>query len=151
MTAKLRPGLPNDYLGLSGKMRPDDYREVLAATGVDPYNAMEISWRRSTESWAMICDYEVVGVGGVCPATEEIGTPWALFSDLAMKHWRTILRHVNHLPRSFLKDYKKLMNVVDARNVVSVKWLEKGCGFTIHEAKPFGPQGLPFHLFTMER
>ena len=50
--------------------------------------------------------------------------------------------------KDITKDYSLLINFVDARHGVAIRWL-KWLGFKVFPAKPFGPDKLPFHRFEM--
>jgi hypothetical protein len=50
----------------------------------------------------------------------------------------------------FLEYYPVLENWVDSRYTVAVRWL-KWCGADMEPAKPFGPDGVPFHHFEFRR
>lgn len=77
------------------------------------------------------------------------GAPWML----AVEGVERLSRHLVTLGRrgvaQMLSVHPRLVNHVDARNTISIRWLER-LGFTIEAAAPFGVKGLPFHRFTME-
>ena len=132
-------------------MREHDKQEVNAATRMGLWNAVETSVNLSSYSKTGLVNDELVCMWGVCPISllSSSGSPWMLGTDLIEKKQRVFLRRSKPWLDDIRKDYKYLENFVDARNVLSVKWL-KWLGFEMDEAEPYGIHGEPFHKFTME-
>jgi len=78
-----------------------------------------------------------------------IGVPWLLSSKSLPKHAKAFLRRNKEYIDEELGNFGLLMNYVDARNKVSIRWL-KWLGFSFDEAAPYGMDQRPFHLFKMK-
>lgn len=93
-----------------------------------------------------------VMIGGVAPHPEDptTGVPWGLGTDAVRPNREFFIPAAAKVIKTMLRHFERLENHVDARNTAAVGWLSKA-GFTIHPAEPYGPRGIPFHRFTMER
>lgn len=78
----------------------------------------------------------------------DLGFIWMLGSPEIEKFSCAFLRRNRTYVRAQARKFKRLGNVVDARNSVSIRWLS-WLGFKIYPAVPFGPFNLPFHWFEM--
>lgn len=148
---EIREVQKEDIAVLVKNMREHDKQEVNAATRMGIWNAVETSVTMSTYSKTGLVNDELVCMWGVCPISllSSSGSPWMLGTDLIEKRQRVFLRRSKPWLDDIRKDYRYLENFVDARNVLSVKWL-KWLGFEMDEAEPYGIHGEPFHKFTME-
>jgi hypothetical protein len=148
---ELREVEEGDIAILVRNMREHDKQEVNAATNMGIRNAVKTSVNLSSYSKTGLVNDELVCMWGVCPISllSSSGSPWMLGTDLIEKKQRVFLRRSKPWLNDIRKDYKYLENFVDARNVLSVKWL-KWLGFEMDEAEPYGIHGEPFHKFTME-
>ena len=140
-----------DIAVLVRNMREHDKMEVNAATHMGLRNAVQTSVIMSTYSKTGLVNDELVCMWGVCPISllSGSGSPWMLGTDLITEKQRIFLRRSKPWLADIRKDYRYLENFVDARNVLSIKWL-KWLGFEMDEAEPYGIHGEPFHKFTME-
>ena len=140
-----------DVAVLVRNMREHDIQEVNAATHMGLRNAVQTSVIMSTYSKTGLVNDELVCMWGVCPISllSGSGSPWMLGTDLITEKQRIFLRRSKPWLADIRKDYRYLENFVDARNVLSIKWL-KWLGFEMDEAEPYGIHGEPFHKFTME-
>lgn len=135
---------PGDECELSLRLRQADLREIEAATGQDPVDALREGAEQSVPSCTII-DHTgaIAGMFGATPT----GRVWLLGSDaliqnpLRRQFLRECRRYVDALP------YPLLHNVIDERNTVHVRWL-KWMGFTFIRRLPYGPQHLPFLEFV---
>ena len=93
-------------------------------------------------------DGEPQVIFGIATTDSGIGIPW-MFSTGDLGEWR---KTFHELALRFIAQWSKshpmLVNYVDARNKVSIRWL-RSLGFTIHPATPYGKHGEPFHRFEM--
>ncbi len=71
-------------------------------------------------------------------------------TDLVEKNKTTFLRYSRPMIEVMLAEFSHLENYVDARYKKCIRWL-KWLGFVIHDAVPFGVQGLRFHKFEMRQ
>lgn len=142
----------SDLADLAPRLRAADVEEIRAIANLEPYAALRASFMWSVPSWTGIVGGELVCMFGVTPhwpLARGVGQPWLLGSDAIERHAVAFLRCSRPCLRDMLKAFRRLENFIDARNRVSIRWLE-WLGFTIHPAAPHGPFGLPFHRFTME-
>ena len=148
---EIRDVEPGDIDMLVANMREHDIQEVNAATRMGIENAVKTSVNLSTYSKTGLVNDELVCIWGVCPISllSSSGSPWMLGTDLIKQKQRIFLRRSKPWLDDIRKDYRYLENLVDERNVMSIKWL-KWLGFEMDEAEPYGIHGEPFHKFTME-
>ena len=150
---RLRQATAEDALVLSGNLRPADQDEVYAATGLDVNEAMVQSHRESSLSWVFLSDggepYLICGVAP-CSTYHHVGVPWLLATEEITAHKLITARLSAYCVGMALKEYALLVNWVDARNAVSIRWLEWN-DFYIEEPKPYGHLDYPFHRFWRKR
>ena len=136
---------------LATNLREADFDEVFASTGESPHFAIQEGWEWSIRKWIMLNKHDrAVAVLGVRPQSmfSDIGIPWLLGTEGLNKIKRFFMEASKPIIVEMLKDYKALINYVDARYIKAVRWLN-WCGFEIEDAEPFGAQQLPFHKFSM--
>ena len=145
---EIRPATVADALTLV--LRQADREEVEALTGRDPREALVESVARSASAWAGLADGELVCLFGVVPMTlvGVTGIPWLLGAESVTRYGRPFLRRNRAWLREMRHAFPVLRNVVDARNTVSIRWLE-WLGFTLGTPQPMGVRGLPFIPFEM--
>ena len=145
---EIRPATVEDALALV--LRQADREEVEALTGRDAREALVESVVRSAAAWAGLANGELLCLFGVVPVSlvGVTGIPWLLGSDAVTRYGRPFLRRNRVYLREMLREFPVLRNVVDARNTVSIRWLE-WLGFTLGTPQPMGVRGLPFIPFTM--
>jgi len=151
MTYKVVPTELSHMEELSHTMRPSDVRECWAANHYAPYDALKHSIYHTDKPFTGLYRGSVMciwGVGKVSYLSKE-GIPWMLTSNLVSKHSREFIRRSPGLLKDMQKEAIILINTVDVRNKVSIKWL-KWLGFIIHPPVPFGPDDMLFHPFIME-
>lgn len=132
---------------LVARIRSAD-REEVEALGVTVERAVEHGVRR--HAYAFLADGDVVCIGGLdqaCLFSKE-AHPWMLSSTAMAGNEFFFAKHSRRLIKHWMEHYDKLSNVVDARYISSVRWLE-WCGFTIYPSGPMPPRGVPFHYFEM--
>lgn len=135
-----------------GRLRKADFDEVFAATGEDPDLALVNAWKNSLYRWSIVWRGEVIGVFGLTALSlmGETGVPWLLGTDAMAQIKRQFAIQSRTFIHKMLAVYPVLMNFVDARNTLSIKWL-KWVGFELQPPKPYGVAGMPFHRFEMRR
>ena len=150
--ARLRPPQDGDAEALLANLRAADRTEIEALMGPGKEReALTESMRLSVMSWTATVDDQVTCILGVVPANMLAGqgVPWLLGTPLIDKHRSAFIRLNRIYIPKMLAAFPHLFNIVDARNTKSIAWL-KHMGFTVPPARPTGPQGLPFHLFTLD-
>jgi len=144
----IMPARPGHIREIAARMRAADRDEVFAASGRSPHSALCFSYRHSSLAWTAFFDGrpEVMwGVGDINILT-GIGAPWLLGTDAVEENFRAFLRISRDWPAQLLSRYAVIRNFVDARNTVSLRWLE-WLGFRLFE--PVEINGHPFRLFEM--
>lgn len=133
-------------------MREADRREVMAASGRYPEEALQESVRVSTECWAGMLGEEPIAIFGVGPLNilNGIGSPWMLGSDELVAHSFYLLRMSRPYVERMHQIYPVLFNLVDERNTVSQRWL-RWMGFKMYDPIPYGPFGVKFRPFERVR
>jgi hypothetical protein len=136
---------------LARTMRQAD-RDEIAACGVpDPAEAIQVSLDRATWAYCALVDGEVAAIFGIAPygsLVGDLGVPWLLGSDLLPRHRKAFLRLAPHYVELMRMVHPKLLNIVDSRNAMAVRWL-RHAGFTVHPANYVAPTGVLFHVFEM--
>jgi hypothetical protein len=133
-------------------LRAQDFDEVFAVTGENPYDAVKDDWAMSSRRWIVFNKENIaVAVLGVRPINlfSDIGIPWLLGTKGLDKMKKFFVKYSKPIIEEMKKGFDLLINFVDARYLKAVKWL-KWCGFTIDEPVPFGAINVPFHRFYME-
>ena len=140
-------------VSLAPRLRQADKEELWAShhrTDMEPtlIECME----RSLDSWAWLVDGLPVCAFGVAPFAllSPKAVPWMLGSEELRRHALPFLKGSRVVVDQWRGEFEGLENYVDARNVCSKRWL-KWLGFTLEDAAPFGPEGMPFHKFWMNR
>jgi hypothetical protein len=132
-------------------MRECDRREVRASANACPLQALLHSVQYSTLKWSIKRDDEIIGVFGVGAESmmSSKGAPWLLATPELEFITITFLRQSRDYVGRMLAQHSFLENWVDARNLISIKWL-KWCGFKFDEEPvPFGYEQKPFYRFEM--
>lgn len=130
-----------------------DVQEIWAMSHQSPAEALTASLGphahtaldEAGEPFAM---FGVVEVGSLLGA--QVAFPWLIGTDMLNHKKLSILKESRTFMNSWKKRYTALMNFVDSRNLSSIQWL-RALGFTIHPAKPMGPDGTLFHFFDWNR
>lgn len=129
---------------IAENLREADMDEVRATIGsrVDHVAAVLESWRLSSHAWLILDRTGLpVSVFGIVPhMVEGIGIAWMLGTDGMLPEAVNIARHTPEYLAQMQAAYPVLWANVDARNELSMRWLEWS-GFTISDANPlYGPE-----------
>ena len=137
-------------LALAPIVRRADAEEVWAASRSTPEEALLRGLEYSLDPRAGLVDGTVACVFGVGQVTlaSDWGIPWMLASPEVERHARAFLRLNLAYVREIRGQYRVLLNFVDARNTMALRWL-RWLGFRVLPAVPFGADDLPFHPFNM--
>lgn len=146
------PATREHALALAPEVRQADADEVWAAEHKTPEQALLHGVADSSDPRAGLVNGRVVCVFGVGQLTlaSDWGIPWMLASAEVEQHARAFLRMNIAYVREIRSQYRMLLNYVDARNIMAVRWL-RWLGFRVKPAVPYGIDELPFHLFDMRR
>lgn len=137
---------------MAPNLRAADVAELKAFSGEGPLEALLSAFGDSHYTYCIEHDGEPIAIyGGVTVHEGYIGCPWMLGTDGIKTHWVWFLRHSNEIVESIHKHYRLLINFVDTRNVVHIRWL-RWCGFKFGKVREnFGVEGRPFQLFMRFR
>lgn len=147
----IRPATIEDSIALAQNLRAADLAELAAyGHGKTPEQSMRDSVAASVMAWTVFIDGELACILGVAMLSlpSGIGTPWMMGTPVLERHSRILVRNTPEYIARMLKAFPHLVNFVHAKNQTSVRWLRR-LGFTLHEAKPYGALGEPFHFFEM--
>lgn len=153
MRAEIRKATEQDALEIARHVRPDDLAEIAAQTFQHPYYSMLRGLKENPDkTMTGLIDGVPVCMWGVVPGgfLFKVGIPWMIGTVHLDTHAHTFLRRCRKPVMELFAGYDTLFNYVDARNTRAIEWL-RWCGFTVHEAEPYGLNRLPFHKFTMHR
>lgn len=150
--AQVIPATRQHVCALGPKLRTADVREVQAAFGQDAESVLWASFNNAKRCWSIYVDDRIIGMFGVGRrANPRIGTVWMLASDDLYAHTRVFLRECRQWVDEMMQDHDALMNYVDARNEVSIRWLA-WLGFTfIKLHRGYGVHGEDFWEFVKWR
>lgn len=126
--------------------------ELLASSNVKPNISILHSALVSDWTEVIMDDYEeLVGIYGI-GKSYGIGVPWFIQGEKLKTKNLIIALHSRDVLSKMLDVAPILMNFVDARNRVTIKWL-KWLGFIIEDSSNFylHDKTVPFKLFYMER
>ena len=142
----------NDVLAIKDRLRKTDVEEIWASTHMKPEEALIHSRSVSSCCQTVLYKCSPVAIFGTAriPDRPQVGGVWFLATDDLRVMWLSFLRMSRECVSRMLDEYPLLFNWVDARNVESIAWL-KWCGAKIEKPKPFGPDKMPFHFFTIKR
>lgn len=132
-------------------MRELDLQEIIAASGPDPWETLRRSLAYSTSAVAADLDGRLLALFGLAPVgmLSDTASPWCLATPALETKAGMLTRVARGYFRAAQRDYPRLVNYVDARNLPSIAWL-KIMGFTLSpEPVPFGWAQLPFYRFEM--
>lgn len=137
---------------IAENLRSADLAEVRATLGsrVDPIEAVLESWQVSTHVW-LILDRTGLPVSafGVAPhPVAGVGIAWMIGTEGMLAEAFHIARQTPRYLADMLAAYPVLWANVDARNEMSMRWLEWS-KFKILDANPlYGPEERLFIEFT---
>ena len=137
----------NDIKYLAPRLRREDKQEILAGTGLLPYDALLNGYQNCVIVFTIVNTKNLpVGIFGIADCGDGVGAIWLL----ATKDLATIkiafLKQCKEVVEVFQKKYRILWNFVDCRNQLHIKWL-KWCGFKFINKQKWGVLQKPFYQF----
>lgn len=147
--------LPDDTIRealeyIAENLRPADLAEMRATgTEEDPFWVLVESWDASVASWLIVDSSGLpIGIFGVAPhLVPNVGIAWLMGTEGMEREALSIARQTRRYVEELQKFFSVLWANVDARNELSMKWLE-WADFTISDADPsFGPEERLFIQF----
>lgn len=146
---EIREAFPDDVEFIIEGMRYHDAQEV-RALGSEPYEAVIRGFQTSTRCWTCDVDGVPAVMFGVAPVSilTGLGAPWLLGTNDAKRIPRAFLEEGRAYTEHMLRLYPRLVNLVDVRNLASIRWLKR-LGYKFGEAFPAGLAGEMFLPFEM--
>lgn len=123
-----------EAIWLSSRLRPEDQREIETATGKAPEDSVPLSFDVSTKCYTIrysnkgVVDRYPLAIFGVAddPTIPEMGIVWMLATPLIRKVWLALIKVAPQWLDKLSEDYPAgLHNIVDSRNSLHVRWLQK--------------------------
>lgn len=151
MTLEVRLARIEDAAIIGANIRELDRLELEASTKLTPSEAVAESIALSVACWTAVLDEVPIASFGVTSISMigGVGSPWLLGSSDCDRVTVPFVRLTRDYIPAMLSLFPKLENLVDARNVKSIRWLRR-LGFNIREAIPHPYSGALFHPFDME-
>ncbi len=150
MRGTVRASTIEDAIYLAPRLREADRAECLAASGKPPEEILPGAIRPDIISFTQVAPSgRPMGIFGVTPMRliPHVGVVWMLATPELEQHSRQVLRECRGWVDRLHEHFPVLVNLVDARNAVHIRWIE-WCGFTLLATRAHGPQGLPFIEFA---
>ena len=143
-----REATPGDIEELVPRLRQADIDECEALFGRDTVLATALhGLRPDGVAFVAVREGITIAVFGVCPGEKPgHGVPWMVGTNELDKCGRELMAEARSCLNVWHRFYPTLMNVVDARNTKSIRWLKR-LGFTLRAPEPMGVGGLLFHPF----
>jgi hypothetical protein len=153
MTYYMTPAVEADAYTFAEKLREEDKAEIKAASGWLPVDALLVGIKESKKVFSIWTnDHEPICIFGVTNHSLDVttGVPWMLGTTLIQDYFVAFLRDGRGSLLPIIKDgYELLLNCVDSRNTVHIRWL-KWMGFSFDFENPvfLTDPDVPFYLFT---
>ena len=136
-----------DLKFLAPRLRYEDKREILASTGLLPYEALLKGYLENVIVFTIVnTKNKPVGIFGVNDCGNGLGAIWLVATNDLSTVQISFLRQCREVVKVFNNKYKILWNFVDCRNSLHIKWL-KWCGFKFINKQKYGVLNKPFYEF----
>ena len=134
-----------DIKYLAPRLRQEDKQEILAGSGLTPYEALLIGFKNSVVVFTIFnTKNKPVGIFGINNYEKDIGVIWLLATKDLAKIQIAFLKECREVIKFLNTKYKILWNFVDCRNQLHIKWL-KWCGFKFIRRLNRGVLQKPFY------
>ena len=136
-----------DIKYLAPRLRKEDKQEILAGTGLIPYEALLNGYKNGVIVFTIVnFKNKPVGIFGINDVGNNVGAIWLLATDKLKDIQYSFLRENKKVIDFLNTKYKILWNFVDCRNSLHIKWL-KWCGFKFINKQKYGVLNKPFYEF----
>ena len=134
-----------DIKYLAPRLRKIDKQEILAGSGLIPYEALLKGFKNSAIVFTIFnSKNKPVGIFGVDDCGNGVGGIWLLATKDLTKIQIAFLKQCREVIQFLNTKYKILWNFVDCRNQLHIKWL-KWCGFKFIRKTNYGVLQKPFY------
>ena len=147
---------PKHAARIAVTMRVEEIRELQAASGMAPDDAVIFAIAVSQYTRTILVDGEPAALFGVAPLPSEekeggpVGSVWLLASNLVdevpIEFTKVCLKELSRMR----EDWAVLINFIDARYEKALRWAY-WMGFEVRAPIPYGRAQLPFHPIRIER
>lgn len=149
MILTVKPASLEEAIWLSSRLRPEDQREVEAATGNSPEAVLKEAFEIATECYTIRLNDEIrpVAIFGVSASYTYPMTavPWLLATPDIMRGSIALLREAPKWLTAWAQTYGMLYNIVDSRNQFHLRWLvAAGCRLGNYAVEINGHKFIPF-------
>lgn len=150
--AEVLPLSIDEVPAIASIVRQADIDEITEALGIPMEQALYDAVLGSLNAKKIVVEGEVVAVFGdaVYSLLGSVGVPWLISTVHVERHARAFLKVCKPEVQAMLTRHQHLLNYVDVRNTVAIRWL-KWLGFTFGPAAPYGARRFLFHPFTLNR
>lgn len=143
----------HDVCQIKDQIRRADRDEIWASHHSTPERSLLVGYLAS--SLCMTIEHKgvpiaMLGSMQVSADYPEVGSVWLLGTDGIRNIRTSFLRSSAPVIEIMLERFPVLYNYVDARNTISLDWLN-WCGASIGAPQPYGIERLPFHRFEFRR
>lgn len=130
----IRKARREDAQWLSSRLRPEDASEIEAATRKTPKEILPLGFDISKKCYTVFysngftTDTHPCAIFGVADDREEhrMGVVWMLATPRFNKCWLAFMKAAPKLLDGLAEGYEwGLHNIVDARNILHIRWLQK--------------------------
>lgn len=152
----LRPATAADAEYLAPRLRPDDVREIEAASGRTPLEALKLAVGISDEAYTFRVSPHAAPfcIFGVARDPRQYGSVWFLGTPEVGSHGIELMREAPFWLERWANKYYHLHNLVDPRNTLAVRWVRKlgfDCEHVTASGRPFIHITLTYHHFQRSR
>lgn len=146
---RLRRATLADCEHLAPRARQADVEEVRASSGLTVLEALRVGLKHSAVCIALVDEQDnPLAIGGVTETEDPLcGAVWLLVGEDIRKHQIAFLRLSRRVLGQLHAKWPVLMNCVDERNALHIRWL-RWLGFTFICRHPlYGVEWRPFIEF----
>lgn len=128
---EIRKSVLDDVFELALRLRPDDVREVLAV-GSNPRKSLLLGFIYSDTCYTAVAGNQVLGMYGASNhnLAKGFASIWCLTAPQMEKYPIAFVKEGKRFLDKCLQQYDIVMNRVDSRNTLHIKWL-KHIGVTL--------------------
>lgn len=151
MSAEIIPAHRGHALSLAPRVRVAEVIEIAASHGLTPEEMLLGELADSDAAWTWVVNGIPACMFGIVTNPVLLGGdsyPWFISTDLVDRNARVFARTCKELLPELLAHHPRLVGRVDARYVLSVRWL-RWLGAKVEEAEPWGVEHALFHLFVI--
>lgn len=131
-------------------IRQADRDEIEGALQIDLGTAITEGLSDCCKASKIVVNNKVVAIFGDTAHDQSTGIPWLISTVHVEQHPKAFLQVCKPEVEEMLTRHESLMNFVDVRNTVAIRWLE-WLGFTFGDPVGYGPLAMPFKPFCMTR